>query len=472
MSAAAFLAAVKARLVEWGKVDLYHEFVMSLSGTVDAKAAVRILRGHDDLLSVFRSKFAPKSDLIAIKAELREEDEKEEAPRPPPGPPRRGAKAEPGGAPLTPAGGGVKRELGGPRPPDGPRPPAGPPGVKKEMVKSEVKREAVAPKPPKHDPNALRGTVTIGDESESEDEEVHGEASVAAAVRKGRNECIAQLSKILFRRERGHGEGARQRLTMVRYATRVASRPRFPRELFILRGPPGVGKTEYALLQLQDYAEWERDEEFAARLSHVCAADDFFEELSGTGTVYKFAPARLEAYHRRNEARVRLAMEAGVHPLFVDCAHLRLWEMAPYLLLADRLGYVATVVEPQDICQKWDDVDHLLTANSTADRTGVGKMGPDRGQLHAMLRAFEPLPLVEDPLLAVRLAVRPAGPRAVDARLPPPGPSSTPSRAPSQHGGAAGVLRVKAEAAEAEGGGSGRGRAGAPSTAAAGIEWH
>merc|ERR1719162_2561455 len=70
MSAATFLAAVKARLTEWGKVDQYHEFVLALSGTVDAKAAVRILRGHDDLLSVFKSKFAPQSDLIKIKAEL------------------------------------------------------------------------------------------------------------------------------------------------------------------------------------------------------------------------------------------------------------------------------------------------------------------------------------------------------------------------------------------------------------------
>merc|ERR1712000_431679 len=65
MSAAAFLAAVKTRLTEWGKLDQYHEFVLAVSGTVDAKAAVKILRGHDDLLRVFRRKFAPNSDLLA-----------------------------------------------------------------------------------------------------------------------------------------------------------------------------------------------------------------------------------------------------------------------------------------------------------------------------------------------------------------------------------------------------------------------
>merc|ERR1719162_833993 len=96
MSAATFLAAVKARLMDWGKVEQYHEFVVALSGSVDAKAAVRILRGHDDLLAVFKRKFAPRADLMQIKEELREEapvntDGPVPPPMPPPGaPPRKG----------------------------------------------------------------------------------------------------------------------------------------------------------------------------------------------------------------------------------------------------------------------------------------------------------------------------------------------------------------------------------------------
>merc|ERR1712190_193499 len=86
MSASTFLAAVKARLTEWGKLDQYHEFVLTLSGTVDAKAAVKILRGHDDLLRVFRRKFAPKADLVAIKAEIKEESA--DMPHPPQHPPQ------------------------------------------------------------------------------------------------------------------------------------------------------------------------------------------------------------------------------------------------------------------------------------------------------------------------------------------------------------------------------------------------
>jgi len=443
VSASTFLAAVKARLTEWGKVEQYHEFILALSGTVDAKAAVRILKGHDDLLRVFRRKFAPQADLSAIKQELREEDG--DAPHPPSHPPSMGGVKQElldsRRTPFTPAGGSslarVKAEAGH----DGPRPPAGPRGVKEELgrlVKSEVKAEDM-PRPPKYNPNAPRGTVTIGDDS---DEEM-GEASIAAAVKKGREECIAQLAKTIFRRERTTGEGARPRLAMVRYATKVSSRPRFPRELFILRGAPGTGKTEYAMQQLGDYVEVEADEELAARLTHVCSADDFFEQFKGDDAVYKFEVSRLESAHCRNETRARLAMEAGIHPLYIDCANMKLWEMRPYVLLAERLGYVTTLIEPQDICEKWDDVAFLASANDTSDRRRVGKV-VNKSMLAAMVKAFEHQDL-EDPIKAIRGAHRPEGPRAVEAvPMPPEGVKKPVGLQPSW-------MKVKEEALERAG---------------------
>jgi len=420
VSASTFLAAVKARLTEWGKVEQYHEFILALSGTVDAKAAVRILRGHDDLLRVFKRKFAPEADLVAIKAELKEEDS--DAPRPPAHPPHGGVKQELGtksiktaaaATPYTPGSFRVKTEAG----PDGPRPPPGPP-VKQELgksVKGEIKSEDM-PRPPKTNPHAHRRTVTIGDDSD--EEEFASEASIVAAVKKGREECVAQLAKIIFRRERATHEGARPRLSMVRYASKVASKPRFPRELFMLRGPPGVGKTEYAMQQLADYVAVQPDEELAARLTHVCSADDFYEQFQGDDVMYKFEATKLESYHSRNEGRVRLAMEAGIHPLYVDCTNLRLWEMRPYVLLAERLGYVVTVVEPGDICGKWDDIDFLASANDTSDRQTRGKV-VHRSLLTAMVRAFEPIGL-DEPVKAIKEAQRNEGPRAIQAIPLPP----------------------------------------------------
>jgi len=409
VSAATFLAAVKSRLTEWGKMDQYQEFVVALSGSVDAKAAVRILRGHDDLLKVFRRKFAPRADLVAIKAEIQQEDDAQE-PHPPSQPPQAKTRKV---APSTPA----------PQPPthsyDSPRPPPSTPrfqNVKHELVKSEVKMEDM-PKPPSFDPHAPRPTVTIGDESE--EEEVYGEASVAAAVQKGRDECIAELAKNIFRKERTANQGVRERIDMVRYAMRRAARPRFPRELFILRGAPGVGKTEYAVQQLHELVDLEAGEELASKLTHVCSTDDNFEQFTSDGATYKFESYRLESYCHRNEMRVRLAMEAGIHPIFVDDANMRLWEMRPYLMLADRLGYVTTVVEPHDICEKWDDLDFLVSANDTTERRRLGKVVP-RGVVKALLDVFDPLPDLAEPLEAIRNSQRTAEPRVVEAVPVPP----------------------------------------------------
>lgn len=399
VSAAAFLAAVKARLTEWGKLDQYHEFVMAVSGTVDAKAAVRILRGHDDLLRVFRRKFAPSSDLLAIKAEIMQEET--DVPRPPPTPPpRAGFRSS-----------SVKEELGAKNRTLPSMQHAKPRTLVKSEMKSELRGDD-APRPPPMPPNAPRGTVTVGDDS---DGEVQDEASITAAVKKGRSACIAQLAKTIFHRERATHDAARERLAMVHYATRVASKPRFPRELFILRGVPGVGKTDYAVQQLRDYVDVEIDEDLAARLTHVCSADDFFETFKQGESTYQFKAHKIESYLSRNETRTRLAMEAGVHPLFVDCPNLRIWEMRAYVLLADRLGYVTTLVEPKEICEKWNDMDYLMAANDTTDRQSSGKT-VERGLVSALLTSFEPLENLEDPLPEIRSAKRPAGTRVVEVK--------------------------------------------------------
>lgn len=170
--------------------------------------------------------------------------------------------------------------------------------------------------------------------------------------------------------------------------------------------------------QLRDYVEVEPEEDMAAKLTHICAADDFFEQFKGDDAVYKFEASKLESFHCRNESRVRLAMEAGVHPLYVDCANLKLWEMRPYVLLAERLGYVVTVIQPQDICEKWDDVSFLASANDTADRRKNGK-AVQKSSLVSMLKAFEPLDM-DDPLKTIKEARRTEAPRLVEAAPLPP----------------------------------------------------
>ncbi|CAE7703801.1 N4bp2l1 [Symbiodinium pilosum] len=256
-------------------------------------------------------KFAPDADISAVKAEIKDEDE----PRPPPFPPAH-VKAEPvGTADVTaapPATGGVEGEVD-------------------EM-----------PRPPRFAPGERRPPPRIGDDS---DEEQVDEAAVAAAASQGPAACAVELARLVFSRGRKAGDQTAQRVATQRYAEKVSSRPRFPRELYILRGLPGIGKTEYAMERLLEMRPLDRGEEQAARFTHVCCVDDFLETFRGQSF-------KLEAAHRRNEARALLAMEAGIHPVFIDSSNLRLWEMRPYLLLAERLGYVVHFVEPWEICAK------------------------------------------------------------------------------------------------------------------------
>lgn len=299
---------------------------------------------------------------------------------------------------------------------------------------------SVAPRPPPFPPR-LAPPATLGAASEPElevmsegpgpsklppmpqplaqdesDEEVGDEASVLAAVRKGREGCVAQLARTIFRRERAAGEGGRQRLAVIRYAARAAGRLRFPRELYILRGPPGIGKSEYAAQLLSSQVDYSSEDALAARLAHICAADDFFEEYVTGQLVYHFDPRRLEPCHARNEVRARLAMEAGIHPVIIDCTNLRLWEMRAYLVAAERLGYVPTVVDPGSICVKWDDLDFLVAANDTQERRLLGKVvAPE--SLKAMIEVFEPLPLAEDRLSAIRNSCREGGSRVKEEAL-------------------------------------------------------
>eukprot|EP00928_Gymnodinium_smaydae_P032466 TRINITY_DN23505_c0_g1_i1.p1 TRINITY_DN23505_c0_g1~~TRINITY_DN23505_c0_g1_i1.p1 ORF type:complete len:997 (-),score=180.55 TRINITY_DN23505_c0_g1_i1:47-2992(-) len=430
-------------------------FLPSAPPRMDMKALVNILKGHDDLMEMFQERFATEAQVTRIK-EL-----EEDTPHPPSNAPGSAVKSERFGR--------VKQESGTPASVkaawgsvgDRPHAPPGPPPshrVKQELgrntvVKAEVGRRVVKselggndegmPRPPSTDPRAPRSSVTIAD-VDTVDDDVPSEAAITAAVKKGRDSCIAELAKLIFHKERIAHEGARPRLGMVRYATRRAAHPRFPRELFILRGAPGIGKTNYAMQQLVDMVDVEPGEEEASRLTHICAMDDFFETYDAEGAQYQFNPNQFEGNHVRNEVRVRLAMEAGIHPIYVDCPNMRLWEMRPYVKLADRLGYVITVVEPTEITSGADDLEFLVAANDAAMRKATGK-GVSKAALTAILGTYEPAGEDSDVLAAIRASERQAGEgRVIEARSAPAAGAASKRRGmqlqPPQK-----RLRVKAE---------------------------
>mmetsp|Transcript_31967 Transcript_31967/g.72948 ORF Transcript_31967/g.72948 Transcript_31967/m.72948 type:complete len:823 (+) Transcript_31967:102-2570(+) len=315
-----------------------------------------------------------------------------------------------------------------PQEPTRPASPSRPPPwwIKNEIgAKAEVKEED-GPRPPSFPPNAPR-LVTIGD---SDDEAPQEEASLLAAVRKGTDACVEELARIVLKAKVVDAAVTRHRLEMVTYARRMAARIRFPREIYLLRGPPGVGKSEYALQQLQEQVAIDMSEEFPARLTHVCALVDFFTTYEGGKEVYDFNASKLDSYHRRNESRVQLAMESGIQPLFVDAPLLRLWELRPYVELADTLGYVVKVVEPSDLCGRWNDAEFLHTATGLRERVDAGKV-VQQGLLRTMVDLFEPLPEPRDDLSPIRDAERPvgiAGARIIEEKVSEPPTKRPPSK--------------------------------------------
>lgn len=90
--------------------------------------------------------------------------------------------------------------------------------------------------------------------------------------------------------------------------------------------------------------------------------------------------------------------------------------MRAYVLLADRLGYVTKVIEPDTICEKWNDVDFLAALNDTPERKDSGK-AVEKGVLSALLGTYEQLQDAEDVTVEIRSARRPEGPRLVEPLL-------------------------------------------------------
>merc|ERR550525_1886621 len=175
---------------------------------------------------------------------------------------------------------------------------------------------------------------------------------------------------------------------MLKYARSQSMEEGAFREMIILRGPPCMGKSTWAMEQLRLQGGLVEEEELVARLTHICSADDFFMKFNGDQEEFSPDFEQLEMAYARNEARAQLAMEAGIHPLYIDNCHLQLWEMVPYVRLAQAAGYEVSIVSPSDILFSWADVEALAERNSERPQARA----VPQEQLEDILNVFEALP--------------------------------------------------------------------------------
>jgi predicted kinase len=98
----------------------------------------------------------------------------------------------------------------------------------------------------------------------------------------------------------------------------------FMKELMLIRGCPGSGKSTFAKLLVgdKDYCHKE--------------ADMYF--IDGEGN-YKFKPSQLKEAHQWCQEEIEFVMRLEHSPVVVSNTFTQEWEMKPYFDLAEKYGY-------------------------------------------------------------------------------------------------------------------------------------
>ena len=102
------------------------------------------------------------------------------------------------------------------------------------------------------------------------------------------------------------------------------------KQVFILRGLPGSGKSYYAQNLAEELSGADESQYF------ICSTDDYFVNEQGE---YHFDKFKLSQYHNLNLARFINALAQGIELVIVDNTNIKKWEFIAYSQAAIALGY-------------------------------------------------------------------------------------------------------------------------------------
>ncbi|MDP2634616.1 MULTISPECIES: AAA family ATPase [unclassified Pseudoalteromonas] len=102
------------------------------------------------------------------------------------------------------------------------------------------------------------------------------------------------------------------------------------KQVFILRGLPGSGKSYYAQTLADELVTGDQSQYL------ICSTDDYFYDEQGE---YKFDKFKLSQFHNLNLARFINALSQSIPLVIVDNTNIKKWEFIAYSQAALALGY-------------------------------------------------------------------------------------------------------------------------------------
>ncbi|WP_105168356.1 AAA family ATPase [Pseudoalteromonas sp. T1lg23B] len=126
------------------------------------------------------------------------------------------------------------------------------------------------------------------------------------------------------------------------------------KQVFILRGLPGCGKTHYAQTLADELVAGDESQYL------ICSTDDYFYNDEGE---YHFEKFKLPQFHNLNLARFINGLSEGIPLVIVDNTNIKKWEFVAYSAAASALGYQVKEVIVGEVKDK--SMQHLYAKRNT-----------------------------------------------------------------------------------------------------------